>query len=103
VIAPTIGTTVHYVSYGTPGGEYGKRCRAAIVTEVSDSDPEHVGLMVANPGGLFFHELAAGGSYYQDPGTAVPPPHGADGGSWHWPERVPDPTQHFAGTRGGAA
>lgn len=31
---PTIGQIVHYVSYGTPGGEYTSRCRAAMVTEV---------------------------------------------------------------------
>jgi hypothetical protein len=31
---PSVGRIVHYVSYGTPGGEYGQECRAAIVTEV---------------------------------------------------------------------
>lgn len=31
---PSIGRTVHYVSFGTPGGEYTSQCRAAIVTEV---------------------------------------------------------------------
>lgn len=29
-----IGRIVHYVSYGTPGGEYTSECRAAVVTEV---------------------------------------------------------------------
>jgi hypothetical protein len=87
-MTPSVGHIVHYVSYGTPGGEYGKRCRAAVVTEVSDADPKRVGLMVANPSGLFFHELAAGGCRYQDPGSGVPAPHGAAGGTWHWPERA---------------
>ena len=32
---PSVGRIVHYVSYGTLGGEYGKECRAAVVTEVS--------------------------------------------------------------------
>lgn len=31
---PWVGATVHYVSYGTPGGEYSKTCRAATITEV---------------------------------------------------------------------
>jgi len=30
---PTVGRVVHYVSYGTPGGEYTSQCRAAMVTE----------------------------------------------------------------------
>lgn len=29
-----VGDRVHYVSYGTPGGEYTSKCRAAIITEV---------------------------------------------------------------------
>lgn len=58
---PKIGEIVHYVSYGTPGGEFGKECRAAIVTQVNDRDPvpEHgipyVGLCVLNPTGQFFN------------------------------------------------
>lgn len=31
---PTVGRVAHYVSYGTPNGEYKSVCRAAIVTEV---------------------------------------------------------------------
>lgn len=85
---PSVGRVVHYVSYGTPGGEYGKRCRDAHVTEVSDADSQLVGLAVLNPTGLFFRSLAGGGCRYQDPGTAVPSPAGADGGTWHWPELV---------------
>jgi hypothetical protein len=81
---PSVGRVVHYVSYGTPGGEFPKACRAADVTEV----PQHgvaeattVGLMVKNPTGLFFHSLADGGCDYD--GSADP-----KGGTWHWPERV---------------
>lgn len=62
---PHIGNIVHYVSYGTPGGEYRSVCRAAIVTEVDKTDagegtlanmngPEEVTLCVLNPEGLFF-------------------------------------------------
>jgi hypothetical protein len=76
---PSVGRVVHYVSYGTPGGEFSPACRAATVTEVRDLD-ETVGLCVQNPTGLFFHPLAAGGSRHSEEDRA--------GGSWHWPERV---------------
>ena len=78
---PTVGRIVHYVSYGTPGGEYTPQCRAAIVTEVADDD-RFVGLAVLNPTGLFFHPLAAGGCQLVEQKFGV-----ANGGTWHWPER----------------
>jgi len=70
----SIGRIVHYVSYGTPNGEYEPEHRAAIVTEVSE-DPGVVGLCVLNPTGMFFNRYVA-----YDESCA--------GGSWHWPERV---------------
>lgn len=87
---PTVGRIVHYVSYGTPGGEYTSQCRAAVVTEVPfaplPTDPAdlrdegaelldrgRVGLAVLNPTGMFFHEADYSEVH--------------DGGSWHWPER----------------
>lgn len=73
VDAPSIGRIVHYVSYGTSGGEYASECRAAIVTNV-DSDTM-VGLFVANPDGTFHNH---GVQYSEE----------HKGGSWHWPERV---------------
>ncbi|MBL1100154.1 hypothetical protein [Streptomyces coffeae] len=85
---PSVGRVVHYVSHGTPvrpdGSQaFTQQCRAAIVTEVDPTDPDRVGLMVANPTGQFFHPLAAGGCVLDEA------PEGArDGGSWHWPERV---------------
>jgi hypothetical protein len=83
---PSVGRIVHYVSYGTPGGEYASQCRAAVVTEVDDpdgvnADLNRVGLCVLNPTGLFFHPLAAGGCRYGGDGNRV-------GGTWHWPELV---------------
>jgi hypothetical protein len=72
---PTVGRVVHYVSYGTPNGEYPSVCRAAVVTDTSDGGGDTVSLAVLNPTGLFFtawvvhHEAMA-------PGT------------WHWPERA---------------
>lgn len=69
---PSVGRIVHYVSYGTPGGEYTKECRAAIITEVPHVDEAPtdelrsegaallaqgtVGLAVLNPSGMFFNE-----------------------------------------------
>lgn len=89
----SIGRVVHYVSYGTPGGEHAKQCRAADVTEVDPADPNRVGLCVKNPGGLFFHPLASGGCRYHpgtpaEPGGAPGPTLDYPGGTWHWPERV---------------
>lgn len=90
--APSVGRVVHYVSYGTPRGEYTSQCRAAIITEVVplegeeaalaevESWPEdqrcRVGLAVMNPTGMFFNQ-----GVHQDE-------HSKLGGSWHWPERV---------------
>lgn len=83
---PSVGRTVHYVSYGTPGGEYTKQCRAAVITEVTGraidpvtGDPVDawvVGLCVLNPTGLFFNQ------------GCVQSEQSHDGGTWHWPERV---------------
>lgn len=82
---PAVGRIVHYLSHGTPvrpdGTQaYAAQCRAAIVTEVDAQDPERVGLAVLNPTGQFFHPLAAGGSQLDEDR--------AQGGTWHWPERV---------------
>lgn len=81
---PTIGRIVHYVAYGTPGGEYKPEHRAAIITEVSEpAAPGNlinqdliVGLCVLNPTGMFFNRGVG------------PDPSGVRGGTWHWPERV---------------
>lgn len=88
-MTPTVGRIVHYVSYGSPGGEFKSECRAAVVTEV---DGDKVGLAVLNPGGLFFHPLASGGCERHDGDTSTSPGAPAkpsyDGGTWHWPERA---------------
>lgn len=74
---PSIGRIVHYVAYGTPGGEYKPEHRAAIITQVADVNDHHVGLCILNPTGMFFN---------QD----VPfDPSGQRSGTWHWPEFVP--------------
>ncbi|PSK58006.1 hypothetical protein B0E38_01851 [Streptomyces sp. 111WW2] len=86
---PSVGRAVHYVSHGTPVREDGSRaytsvCRAATVTEVDPQDSDRVGLAVHNPGGTFFHPLAAGGCTHAAVDGEQPPA----GGTWHWPEVV---------------
>lgn len=66
----TIGKVVHYVSYGTPNGEYTSQCRAAIITEVNEEEPFTVSLCVLNPTGQFFNENVKYSS-------------SLDGGTWH--------------------
>lgn len=104
---PYIGADVHYVSYGTPGGEYKPACRAAKITEVGGAAVGTVGLAVLNPTGLFFRSMAEGGVHYDagqgNPGREDCPsaPHedkpfrycacgwseaARVGGTWHWPE-----------------
>lgn len=87
---PSVGRIVHYVSYGTPGGEYGKACRAAIITEITGS--EAIGLCVLNPTGQFFNR-----GVVHDEGLVTDKPGGEfcccrtfDGGTWHWPYREPE-------------
>jgi len=81
-MTPSVGRIVHYVSYGTPGGEYTSQCRAAIIAGVpgpADGDSRNVDkpvdLVVLNPTGLFFNRCP------QDEESKR-------GGTWHWPERV---------------
>jgi hypothetical protein len=85
---PSVGRIVHYVSYGTPGGEFHSECRAAIIAAVPKLSPddaaqknieqwaEEADLVVFNPTGLFFN-LGCVQSEYDH-----------RGGTWHWPERV---------------
>lgn len=89
---PHINDQVHYVSYGTPGGEYVSVCRAAIVTgvcpvsdgtwaqaeiETWDYMPYEVDLFVMNPTGTFFNRSIQdeanrrGGSWHRDCRAAI--------------------------------
>jgi hypothetical protein len=87
---PSVGRIVHYVSYGTPGGEYTSECRAAVITKVAGpfsagdgslNEFYQVGLAVLNPTGVFFNEVVQ-----QQEGVLAE----LSGGTWHWPERVED-------------
>lgn len=69
-----IGDVVHYVSYGTPKGEFDSTCRAAIVAGNDTNATGVVELVVLNPGGLFFNTCL------EDPGE---PNREYHGGSWH--------------------
>lgn len=77
-VVPTVGRDVHYVSYGTPKGEYKPAHRAAKVTDVRESDQfgYEVRAVVFNPDGTFY-----------TPWTHFDPS-GTEGGTVHWPERV---------------
>lgn len=104
---PSVGRIVHYVSYGTPGGEYTSECRAAIVTELTGdpAHPDQVGIAVLNPTGMFFNRATDyhdGAETPGDPQCPAKDTHGDPfrycscgwaeasykGGTWHWPERV---------------
>ena len=83
---PSVGRVVHYVAYGTPGGEYPAGAhRAAVITEVYatptpsnlDGVSTNVGLCVLNPAGMLFHRQVSQDITGKTPGT------------WHWPEPVP--------------
>jgi hypothetical protein len=77
-VTPSVGRIVHYVSYGTPGGEHKSQCRAAVITAVHG--PFLVDLAVLNPEGMFFNREVTQGEPKQDGSY--------EGGSWHWPERT---------------
>jgi hypothetical protein len=85
---------VHYVSYGTPGGEYGRECRAAVITEVGQvpGDSTAVGLCVLNPTGQFFNRgVACDLGKHAERGAAGRNLCGDleyAGGTWHWPEII---------------
>lgn len=69
---PSVGRIVHYVSYGTPNGEFKPEHRAAIITRVGDDD-NTVDICVLNPVGLYFNQNVNLGKRE---------------GQWHWPELV---------------
>lgn len=69
---PSVGRIVHYQAYGTPGGEYPSKERAAIIAEVYSD--EEVMLTIFNPTGLHWNKA----KYSEDPKP----------GTWRWPAKV---------------
>lgn len=84
---PSIGRIVHYVAYGTPGGEYKTGAhRAAVITQVHS--PTCVDLCILNPTGLFF----ATSTPFYEPASQQAVANYSEGqdmpGTWHWPEQA---------------
>jgi len=91
-VKPSVGRVVHYHSFGTPGGEYKPKARAAIITECEpcptsehcvgvasdeyyqDETSYLVQVCVLNPAGVFFCPVKF---------SAEPKP-----GCWSWPPRA---------------
>lgn len=75
--APEIWGQVHYVSHGSPGGEYPSVCRAAVIAEVyprfNKDETRACALVVFNPSGILFCDS------HQDENDRP-------GGTWHWPD-----------------
>jgi hypothetical protein len=67
----TIGRTVLYTRYGSPGGEHLPEPSPAVVTKVLDAETGRCMLFVMNPTGLYFNET---------PYSETPKP-----GHWSWP------------------
>lgn len=69
---PSIGRIVHYMRYGTPGGEHKAEPSPAVITQVLDDEGTCM-LFVMNPSGLYFNKTP----YSKEPKA----------GSWSWPQR----------------
>ncbi len=70
---PSIGRTVHYQRYGSPGGEHKAEPSPAVITQVH-ADGTTCQLFVMNPNGLYFNTT---------PYSEEPKP-----GHWNWPPKV---------------
>jgi hypothetical protein len=98
---PQIGDVVHYVSYGTPGGEYGKECRAAVITQVDEHDDIFVGLCVLNPTGQFFNPRVMLNKIHGLWGDGQAASY--HGGTWHSKQSCAEFAAHTGLTAGGEA
>lgn len=71
---PAIGRIVHYMKYGTPGGEHKPEPSAAVITQVLDAETKKCQLFVMNPNGVYFNPTPYSETYKP--------------GHWSWPPRV---------------
>lgn len=94
---PSVGRIVHYVSWGTPGGEYKSECWAAVITEVGGepddggflADGMTAGLCVLTSTGQFFsRDIPCDLGPDEGIGTNLCDGKLYRGGTWHWPVRV---------------
>lgn len=75
---PSVGSIVHYVAFGTPGGEYQPgAARPAIITSVIDAEKGLITAAIFQVEGIFFRNAEKPLLYDEKraPGT------------WHWPPR----------------
>jgi hypothetical protein len=70
----TIGRTVHYQRFGSPGGEHKAEPSPAIVTAILDEATQKCQLFVMNPNGVYHNPTEY---------SETPKP-----GCWNWPPRV---------------
>lgn len=112
-VPPTVGRDVHYVSYGTPNGEFLPACRAAKVTEVGawlnvpdgtfrDGEPggdttrppvageRRTVIQEWHPDACHLTVMNPTGLFFNVvPHDETVDSHGCRRpGTWHWPERV---------------
>lgn len=70
----SIGRTVHYHRYGSPGGEHLPEPSPAVVVKVLNEETQECQLFVMNPNGIYFNKT---------PYSDEPKP-----GCWSWPPRA---------------
>lgn len=70
---PTIGRTVHYMRFGSPGGEHKAEPSPAVIVQVLCEETGKCQLFVMNPNGVYFN----------------PTPYSEElkPGHWSWPKR----------------
>lgn len=69
----TVGRIVHYMRYGSPGGEHKPEISPAVIVKVLNEETQECQLFVMNPNGVYFNPTP-----YSE--TLKP-------GHWSWPAR----------------
>lgn len=72
---PSIGRMVHYMRYGSPGGEHKAEPSPAVITQILDAETGKCQLFVMNPNGVYHNAT----EYSEEPKP----------GCWSWPPFVP--------------
>lgn len=74
MLKASVGRVVHYMRFGSPGGEHKPEISPAVVVKVNDEESQECQLFVMNPNGVYFNPT---------PFSEEPKP-----GHWSWPPRV---------------